>query len=135
MNKILRGFSIILALTLVAVLISWEFYFKRMREIGKLSIGHVDTASVADGIHSGHFETPYKTYRVNVSVINHEITRIEVEPGDRFWSYFDNEAKAVGKQVIRRQCTDVDVVSGATITSKAILKAIENALLGVGGII
>jgi uncharacterized protein with FMN-binding domain len=37
-------------------------------------------------------------------------------------------AKQLFDKVIEKQNTDVDVISGATITSKAYLKSIENAL-------
>jgi uncharacterized protein with FMN-binding domain len=39
-------------------------------------------------------------------------------------------AKGVARNVIDEQSLQVDAVTGATITSKAFLKAIENALTG-----
>ena len=37
-------------------------------------------------------------------------------------------AEGVAQRVLEQQKNDVDVVSGATTTSKALLRAIENAL-------
>jgi uncharacterized protein with FMN-binding domain len=38
-------------------------------------------------------------------------------------------AEGVVKSILDQQKNDVDVVSGATTTSKALLKAVENALV------
>lgn len=40
----------------------------------------------------------------------------------------DNKAKIINNHVVEKQTLDVDLVSGATVSSKVILKAIENAL-------
>ena len=56
------------------------------------------------------------------------IRSVQVTPSDDFMGHFDRKGLAVADLVIKRQRTDVDAVSGATVTSKAVLKAIEKAL-------
>ena len=43
---------------------------------------------------------------------------------------YAKKAEEVTKNIIRYQKLDVDVISGASTTSKALLKAVENALTG-----
>ena len=40
-----------------------------------------------------------------------------------------NKAETIVDDVVDKQTLDVDTVSGATVSSKVILKSIENALL------
>ena len=42
--------------------------------------------------------------------------------------HFSNRAMDVVKNVMKKQSTDVDTVSGATYSSKGLLNAIKNAL-------
>ncbi|MGB3111376.1 MAG: FMN-binding protein, partial [Candidatus Omnitrophota bacterium] len=65
-----------------------------------------------------------------VRVRDHRITDIKVFE-DRESEYVE-QAKGVTKNVIKEQSLKVDTVTGATITSRAILKAIENALAKKG---
>lgn len=62
---------------------------------------------------------------VKVEVQNHEITGIEVvEHKDAYLE----QAEQIAGAVCSEQSLEVDAVSGATLTSDTILKAIENAL-------
>lgn len=62
---------------------------------------------------------------VKVEVQNHEITGVEVvEHKDAYME----QAEQIAGAVCSEQSLEVDAVSGATLTSDTILKAIENAL-------
>jgi uncharacterized protein with FMN-binding domain len=129
MHKRVFAFSSIgAAAIVVAGALFWTFYYAEILRIRDLSIHAVDLTRVPSGRHSASFETPYKIYHVSVLVEAHAIRSVHVTPSDDFMGHFDRKGLAVADQVVQKQRTDVDAVSGATVTSKAVLKAIEKAL-------
>ena len=90
----------------------------------------IDLSLVADGDYRGEFGYGSNMYEVEVKVIDHKIVAIEVVKNRD--SEHAKKAEGVIERVIDAQSVQVDVVTGATTTSKAILKAIENALLSAG---
>jgi uncharacterized protein with FMN-binding domain len=92
----------------------------------QIPIGHIDLENVKDGEYSGDFTYSGFTYMVNVAAGNHAITRIDVIH-NRDTSHA-KKAEGVISRIMAEQKNDVDAVSGATTTSKALLKAVENAL-------
>jgi uncharacterized protein with FMN-binding domain len=131
MHKRAFAFSSIGAVAVVAAgALFWTFYYAEILRIRELSVRAVDLARVPSGRHSASFETPYKSYHVSVLVEAHTIRSVQVTPSDDFMAHFDRKGLAVADQVVLKQRTDVDAVSGATVTSKAVLKAIEKALDG-----
>ncbi len=118
------------AATIIAGFLFWTFFYREILQIRAMSIRPLDLSRVASGAHTGSFETPYKSYHVRVLVENHAIRRVQVTPGDDFMGYFDRKGLVIAEKVVAAQRIDVDAVSGATVTSKAVLKAIERALGG-----
>lgn len=94
--------------------------------VKSLEISDIDLSEVADGVHEGTFKQYRWNYRVAVTVRDHQITGIELlsgnDPGSTKAFMTEQE------RVIAAQSPNVDTVSGATVTCKALLKAIENAL-------
>jgi uncharacterized protein with FMN-binding domain len=89
-------------------------------------IENIDVTQVADGEYEGTSEFGHYTYHVKVTVENHQITDIEdLAPRD---SIYVTYATGVFQRIIDQQTPDVDAISGATTTSKAFMKAVENAL-------
>ena len=89
-------------------------------------IENIDVSQIADGEYEGESTFGSYTYQVRVTVSNHEITNIEdLEPRDSIYVQY---ATGVFSRIIDKQTPDVDAVSGATTTSKAFMKAVENAL-------
>jgi uncharacterized protein with FMN-binding domain len=130
MSKRVFTFSSIGAAAIVAAgALFWTFYYAEILRIRDLSVYAVDLTRVPCGRHSASFDTPYKSYHVSVLVEAHAIRSVQVTPSDDFMAHFDRKGVAVADQVVLKQRTDVDAVSGATVTSKAVLKAIEKALV------
>jgi uncharacterized protein with FMN-binding domain len=78
-----------------------------------------------DGIYTGSYEIlPVKAV-VRVSVEDGEMTDISILEHQ---NGLGGKAERIVNDVLERQSLNVDVVSGATASSKAILKAIENAI-------
>ncbi|MCU0080668.1 FMN-binding protein [Extibacter muris] len=90
-----------------------------------LSIGTVDLNTVADGEYIGVCQNKILFAVVKVEVQDHKITDIEVV--EHKASYME-QAKQIAGAVSAAQSLEVDAISGATLTSDTVLKAIENAL-------
>lgn len=102
------------------------------------------SASYKDGTYTGTAnvepdeKTKFTAYGINVAitVADGQISAVAYTEdntfgGDEDNEYYSNKAmKKVGPQIIEKQSTDVDIVSKATCTSKAIIKAVDNALEG-----
>jgi uncharacterized protein with FMN-binding domain len=87
-----------------------------------------DLSNKSDGTYRGEYDlagTPVKV-TLEIAVKDHVITAITILKHS--CSPIGKKAEKIIETVIQKQSLDVDVVSGATGSSTAILKAIENAL-------
>ena len=97
-----------------------------MNEGKKVIVGSIDVSQITDGNYVGSYKNSRWSNQVKVTVINHRITAIIVEK-----TVLVEQADVTEKlisDVLTAQNTDVEIISGATVTSKAYLKSIENAL-------
>lgn len=121
-----RSLALIMLLCMVAHAVTGFYSLAEYkRKIAGISIGEIDAVSVADGIYTGVYDVQYIYAKVEVTVKNHEITNIRImehrnERGKR--------AEQIVNAVREEQSVKVDAISGATNSSRVILKAIENAL-------
>jgi uncharacterized protein with FMN-binding domain len=100
--------------------------FYGMSEIKQLVIREVDLQKVSDGMYTGSYHKGRWTYDVEVVVQNHRIKSVKnINPRLRTMQDWNAKAEAA---MIERQSLDIDVVSGATLNSKAFQKAVEVAL-------
>lgn len=84
-----------------------------------------DLMAIADGQYEGGYQVFPVSVTARVTVKQHRIVSVEI------LSHFNGQgrtAEAITNEVLRMQTPDVDVISGATYSSKAILKAVEIAL-------
>ena len=81
-----------------------------------------------DGVYRGNYDLKGSPVKVtlDVTVQDEKITAIKIIK--HFCSPIGKKAEKIIDQVIIKQDLKVDAVSGATGSSKAILKAVENAL-------
>lgn len=97
-----------------------------LKEVRNAEIKDIDLDRVADGSYAGEFSYSKTSCKVEVVVKNHRIEVINVlENGT---GEYAKKAEGVIGKIIEQQKTNVDAVSGATTTSKALLKAVEAAL-------
>ena len=103
------------------------FYITNGLEAGEnLAINPVDLTAIEDGTYAGVYQAGRWSNEVAVSVADHQIANIAVV---KTVTIDDPEmTSTIINNVIKNQNTTVDTVSGATVTSKAYLKSIENAL-------
>lgn len=82
-------------------------------------------AQIADGNYLGSCDNGLVKVRAEVIVENHTIVDVHLLEHD---NGLGSAAEAITASVVQRQSVEVDAISGATMSSKTILKAIENAL-------
>jgi len=129
-KKVLGILGACLGVIIIGALV---FYFTVMapgmnfaKDVETMSVQNIDVSKVSDGKYLGEFKSGKFTHQVEVTVAEHKIKDIKVlEVED---SKYSDLAKAVTNKVIEEQSLEVDAISGATTTSKALLLAIENAL-------
>ena len=90
-----------------------------------LSIQTPALSEISDGKYIGECSVPPVFVKVEVSVEHYQITDVDIL---RHENGLGSPAESVVDDVIQSQSLDVDAISGATVSSKCILKAIENAL-------
>jgi uncharacterized protein with FMN-binding domain len=109
------------------------FYFtyvapaiEQQKAVRNMQIKEVDLSKIPEGAYRGSFSFNNQYYEVEVQVKNQAIESIKVlENGT---GEYAKKAEGVLQKVLSAQSLKVDAVTGATTTSKALLKATENAL-------
>ena len=82
-------------------------------------------SSVEDGIYEGEVETALVKVTVLVTVAEHQIRDIQLT---RHENGRGAPAEAMLAEMVRQNTSEVDTVSGATMSSKTIRAAVRNAL-------
>jgi len=114
-------------LLIIVVAAAGMFYISRGLEEGlNVKINPIDLANIEDGVYKGSYDFGRWSNELNVTVENHKITNLEVTD-DMMIANPDVKNELI-QRVINEQKTTVDAVSGGTVSSKAYLKSIENAL-------
>ena len=139
-----KGCAIVLLIIFVIVVVGggifggiwWSRLSKEHREAASLPLDAVDFDKLKDdGVFHGVYEGGIYGWRVNecdVTVKNGRVTGIQLagtkDPAAENFDY-----KMLYDRVIQAQSLQVDTISGATLTSKAYLQCVENALLPAQG--
>lgn len=125
-----------IALVVVAALAAaggfgWSRLMKEHQEARSLPLNAVDFGRLNDGTYRGHYEGGMYKWRANdcdVTVSSGRVTGIQLagslDPGNK-----NTQHETLYERVIQAQSLQVDTISSATLTSKAYLQAVENALL------
>lgn len=95
--------------------------------IKKTPTTEVDLSFLKDGTYFGDFNSGSFTYEVEVVLENRKIIQILIISNRK--TKYAKKAEGVIKTIIEKQTPHVDAITGATVTSKALMKAVENALL------
>lgn len=128
MKKILQWVLITLIAIIAIFLISIPVINRGMGEIKVLTIDPVDLFAVSDGAYLGDYCKGRWCYSVKVTVIKHRIEQIKIQSKKmKIFKKINNE---LIQRIIEKQQITVDTYTGATVTSKAFLKSVENALAG-----
>lgn len=79
-----------------------------------------------DGIYEGAFEGGGNLYSVQVELKDEQIIQIESQNDED--SKYEKFSQPILERIIQQQNANVDAITGATTTSKCVMKAVENAL-------
>lgn len=126
-KKILKGLLIFVFVIIVMIIIILPFDLKEQSEVKKLVIENVDLSKIEDGEYYGTFTKHRWKYSTKVTILQNKITNIEFLQNTEEIGDF---SKTIATRIIEKQSLNVDTVSGATVSSKAVLKSIEVALKG-----
>lgn len=116
----------ILMFALSAGILMYFGVSKFNKEVDSIKIKNKYISGTRDGVYEGeYYPTPFVGAKVKVTVDSGYVTSIELL--DHKYGR-GKPAEAITEKVMSEQSLDVDTISGATISSKIILKAIDNAL-------
>lgn len=113
------------------ILISWSFLSKEHKEAMNLPINAVDFSKLNDGTYTGKYEGGIYKWRANevqVTISSGKVTNIEQLSAPEA-AKPEALYHTIHSRVIESQSLQVDTISSATLTSKAYLKAVEDALV------
>jgi uncharacterized protein with FMN-binding domain len=102
---------------------------KNLEKLANSTVKHIDITALEDGVYKGSYGTFPVSAEVRVTVKGQRITGIDLLKHNNGQGA---PAEVIPSRVVEAQSLDVDAVSGATYSSKVILKAIEKALEGAG---
>ncbi|MHB1454984.1 MAG: FMN-binding protein [Saccharofermentanales bacterium] len=125
-RKALWIIMLILAILFFVIAGSYSWIRNNLTKLAEIEIRDVDISQKNDGVYFGSFKAFPVAVELEVTIQNHEITRIDLLKHDNGQG---TAAEAITDTVVELQTLEVDVISGATYSSKVILKAIENALM------
>lgn len=120
---------LVLALGFLTAKISLTRSEGNLKQLALSEISDVDLDAAEDGVYIGSYSAYPVSAQVRVTIKNHTIKEIELLKHDNGQG---QGAEIIPEKVIEAQSLKVDSVSGATYSSKVILKAIQDALLKAG---
>ena len=124
--KKMKKRMIVCGITLVIIIGLFLAVANGLSEGANATIDGIDLSNVPDGSYTGVYDFKRWSNTVVVHVKDRQIIGIDIErdvPG----AQITNCSGETIRRVLEAQDTRVDAVSGATVTSKAYLKAIEDA--------
>lgn len=101
--------------------------YQEMIRVRQMDIQNVDISSIQDGKYIGSFSYSGFEYIVKTIVNAQKIIAIEILQNRD--TKRAQRAEGVLREILKRQTPNVDAISGATTTSKALMKAVENSLI------
>lgn len=120
--------GIILAVIALIIIAMVGFFIKSQNSLNNLTsieIQDVDLPRIEDGNYKGSYEAFPVSVEVSVEVKNHEIMDIQIL---KHVNGQGDPAEKITEHIIEAQSLNVDVIAGATYSSKVIIKAVEDAL-------
>ncbi|KAB3531541.1 FMN-binding protein [Alkaliphilus serpentinus] len=127
MKKVFKITLIIVLVIIFILLVTMGLMARGLNDIKAMAISDIDINSMEDGTYTGNFDGGRWTNQLEVEIKGQKITDIRIVKDIRF--PMEGIAEKIFHQVLKEQSISVDVISGATVTSKAYLKSIEDALL------
>lgn len=131
MHTMSKKYRILIAflITIILMVVIGVIVFNKMNEgIDALvaeDLPEVDLTSIDDGTYLGEYAIPLISVKVEVTVLDHQITDIVILEHKNGQG---EDGELIINDVILEQSIEIDYIVGATYSSKAILLAIGDAL-------
>ena len=126
MKKVLIILGIIILVIIVLGSIAFNRINKNLQSLEENRISMIDLASLEDGVYLGSYAAFPVKVKVEVLLKDHKIEDIKIL---EHVNGKGKPAEDIVKAMIEKQTIDVDVIAGASYSSRVIQKAIEEALL------
>ncbi len=124
--RILIYIAVALVIVIAGCVIAYNVIGNNLKAFAQAKIQNVELSKINDGEYIGQFSIfPIKVV-TKTTIMDHKITDIEIiehRTGQGL------PAEAIIGNIINEQRINVDVIAGASYSSKAIEKSIENGLL------
>lgn len=127
MKKTLKVIGIVIAALLLLNIAIIPFAMIGMKEIKNLSIKTPNFSTLSDSQYDGFYGKGRWNYNVSVTIKDKKITDIKVYKSKIPTPEHLN--KAIIQKIIEKQSISLDAVSGASINTKALCKAVEIAFV------
>ncbi len=137
LKKKRKGKGCLITLLVIVVIlaigggIGWAYVAREHNEARSLPLNAVDFDKLSDGTYHGVYAGGMYKWRVNecdVTVTNGKVTDIQLTASIDL-AKENADAEKLYARVIEAQSLQVDTISMATLTGKAYLAAVENALI------
>lgn len=128
MSKVKKIGLIIFSILVIITAVGVYFYIEindGLENLNNIVIEDVNLQNIEDGTYFGEYSQTPLSVIVEVGIINHEITDIQLI---KHQNGQGEPAEIILNSVILEQSLDVDTIAGATYSSKVILLAIKDAL-------
>ncbi len=130
MKKKLKWVGLIVLLLVVILGVAFAVFMKKSEEnfeaLMAMPVPMVDLTTLSDGSYTGAYSVFPVDVEVTVEVSAQKIVAITI---DKHINGQGKPAEVIIDSVVSEQSLDVDMISGATYSSKVIIKAIEDALV------
>lgn len=121
-----KKIGIILVCVILFICISVKVVLNVLvNDVNSITVLSPNLANISDGMYVGEYSVTPVRVKVEVFVTEHKITDIKIIEHE---NGLGSKAEKIVNDVISKQSLEVDAVSGATVSSKCILKAVENAI-------
>lgn len=124
-KKILIMGLVVLMILVFGIMGAKSYIEGKLENLSGMDISNVDLSKVKDGVYAGSYKVFPVEAEVEVTVSSHRISEIKLIKHNNGQG---KPAEVIPGKVVEAQTLEVDIVSGATYSSKVILKAIQNAL-------
>lgn len=128
LKKMLIGLIFVVLFGGLYFVIKIEPIIRSHKNVLSIEIKNTDINNIEDGIYIGDFKYHKSYIKTEISIKNGKITKIEILENAKGSHEKDVEQNLVPR-VIKKQRTDVDVISGATVSSKALLQSLNNGFI------
>lgn len=122
---ILSVFIVALVLIFITVKSIISKIESNLKGLLNVEIKEINLTQIEDGKYIGRYEVFPVAVEVEVAILDHKISKIKIIEHENGQG---GSAEVIIDKVIEKQSLEVDVIAGATYSSKVILKAIEDAL-------